>query len=93
MSVEYQFKFLCQNSLCDKNNILKRNDEKDDILERDNWAERYTCDKCNAVFYSCKSCNKEEMNQNLFYRSRLSRHHQKHLNNDIIVHRKKENQI
>ena len=89
MSVKCQISFLCQNPLC-HNYKLKRNDEKEYILEKYNWAEPYKCEKCNAKFYSCKWCNKDDIKENLFYRSRLSRHNQKHSkDNMIVVHRKK----
>ena len=88
MSVQCEVKYLCQNRLCNKSAINK-NQEKDDILDKYTWAQRYKCANCQAVYFSCRLCNEDETNKSLLYRSRLSRHHQIHLHNEIIVHRRK----
>ena len=70
------------------------NEEKEYILEKYNWAEQYKCEKCNAKFYSCKWCNKDNMKENLFYRSRLSRHNKKHSKDDTtVIHRTKRSKL
>ena len=89
MRQKCEVSYLCQNPLCQKYK-LKRNEGKDNILYKYNWAKRYKCDKCKAIFYSCKWCNTDEMTSNLLYRSRLCRHHQRHCDNEIIVHRRKK---
>ena len=44
--------------------------------------------------FSCKWCKKDDIKENLFYRSRLSRHNQKHSKDEmIVVHRKKRSKL